>query len=181
MSDIEHRIAELERQVADLQILFETKGRRAYMSDVVRFQLPKALPDLARKYPAGVTTRHVTEHFGFPYFSVQQAVGRLVKAGKLVYFRRPQQRAAILLLPGMPPPPEPIMTPQRRRVLSGLIELSENGNLSQSIRQMSSTLGMDPSTTLYHLTCLINAKKVKLIKRGTTGRPNTYFIPEAIQ
>lgn len=176
--DLMARVAALEMQIATLM---DTRGRRAYMSDVVRFQLPKVLPDLMRKHPTGVTTQIVADHFGFPLPTVVSAVGRLVKAGKLARFRHPRQRAAIILPPGAAPPPEPVLTAQRRRILNELIRQSVNGVLESSLNQIAFEAAMCPSTINYQLKCLVKAGKVRVLKRGAKGEPSQYFIPSAIQ
>lgn len=177
VGDLAARVAVLEELVA---VLVAGSPRRVYMADVIRFQLPKVLPDLMRRHPQGVTNEIIAEHFGFPLCSTRQAVASLTKRGKVIRHRLRGTHISVLLPPSAEPP-EPTMSPQRKRVLETLKRLSVNGRVQMSQTHLAQEVGMEPSTLYYILGQLIADKHVKLLVRGNANRPSAYFIPSAIQ
>lgn len=182
MKSLESRVADLEAQVAHLTALLDAaQPRRAFMVDVIRWRLPKELPELQRRYPHGVTAKHVAEHFGYPMPTVQVGIQRLVAAGKLRRHKMPRQVITILLRPGDPVPTERSLTARQRAVLDGLIRLSTDGRLEMSQSKLALHLGMDAHVIYHALQALIIEGKVKVLKRGANRKPSAYFIPSAIQ
>lgn len=177
VGDLAARVAVLEELVA---VLVAGSPRRVYMADVVRFQLPKVLPELMRRHPQGVTSGIVAKHFGYPLATTGAAISKLVRAGKIDRHRAPGGNLTVLVPHGVAPP-RPKLTLARTRVLDTMKRLSTEGRLEIAEHHIAAPIGMSIANARYHISRLIADGYVKLTWRGRNGRPTIYFIPSAIQ
>lgn len=181
--EFEARLIALEQQVAELMELKTASPRRVFMTDVVKWRLAGALPELQRRHRDYVTAKLVADHFGFPLDSTRIGIRKAIDAGKVKAARVPHRKEWIILLPDQEVPHVSRLPISKAHmdVLIDLKRMAVDGKVALSNNELGHRMGRCPTTVNYALRRLILDGYVRVIDRGEAGRPNTYFIPSAIQ
>lgn len=177
VKSLELRVADLEAQVAELMELKTANPRRVFMTDVVKWRLAGALPDLQRRTRNYVTAKTVAEHFGFPLDTTRIGIRKAIEAGKVRTERVRGRHEWLVLLPGQSIPRELPLSKNHSDILMELRRIAVEGAVTMSNNELSRILGRSPNTVWYALQRLVLSGHLSVLKRGERWKPSTYFIP----
>ena len=167
MSDAD-RIAALEARVAALEEVLSGGPRTVFMQDIVRWRLPKALPEMLKEYPTGVRTQHVMKRFGSSKATTALIMRRLADEGKIQWVRRRGDTYCIALPLGAPIP-DGELTEKQMWVLKQMKARAIDGLFSASLFSFGRDIGVNPNSLHYIFGRLVARRKITLEKRGRLG------------
>lgn len=174
LGHLKRRVTDLEEMVERLSSIMNDRPRQVFMTDVIRWRVPRDLPEMMREFPRGPTARDIARRYNLSQAITIAGLRELAEKGKIQWTRLKRSSKWVVLPPGHTAPDAPISSAQQR-LLDGLKKIAGGGRtVTVGQREVARALSVHPSTVQYQIKCLIDAERLVLEKVGEEYEPSTY-------